>query len=356
MVSVAWSRLRRDELWSLSATHAFISILFLIAAPSAAQTRDEPATTTLTMAPLAAGDLVGADWLGSHDGRPAPALNFDGPWQGRGAMVTEQRLAQQVLRSFWPEPVADPKAGAILDGVAYYLQTRAVEKVFDAFYLRTAHSAESRPYFGGHVRWSFPTLRLSRHAVAARDRYGAVFESLDRWLGTPTMRTALFEVSQLPVERLTADGIVSTISNASGQDLSWAFDAAAADVNYAVDNLSANSVTVSRRGSGMFTGRAAPRVGEYQSGDALQLKVVFADGSTAWTTWDGRDQTRTFTFQGPGPIVAAYLDPDRIVAVDSNRLDNAITAPAPTNVPVRKWAARWLTWLQHTMLSYGFLA
>jgi hypothetical protein len=166
----------------------------------------------------------------------------------------------------------------------------------------------------------------------------------------------MFEVARLPLARLQADVIVKTISDAAGQDVSWTFDAATTDVNYAVDAVSEQSVTVSRRGSGMFTGRAAQRVGDFDSGDAIQIKVVFADGTSTLTTWDGRDQTRTFTFQGPSPIVAAYLDPDRIVTLDNNRLDNAIVPRRPTNVPVRKWTARWMVWLQHTMLSYGFLA
>lgn len=326
----------------LSPPCAIISILTLTTAPSFAQQQHESAETTLTMAPFAAGYLIGVKWLGTQEGRPTPKLNTDGPWQGRGAMITEQRLAQQVLRSIWPEQVPDAKADAMLDGLAYYLQTRAIEIVFDQFYLRTAHSVESRPYFGGHIIWSFPSLRLSRHAVASRDHYAAVFESLDRWLGTPTMRTAMFEVSQLPVNRLTADSIIKTISDAAGQDVSWLFNAADADVSYAVTGLTATSVTVERKGDGTFA--------------AVELKVVFADGSSTTLQWDGRERNRTFTFQGPSTVVAAYLDPNRIVALDRNHLDNAIVPPSPTNVPVRKWAARWMVWLQHTMLSYGFLA
>ena len=235
------------------------------------------------------------------------------------------------------------EADAILDGFAFYLQTRVAERQFDRTYFRIAHSYVSQPYFGGHLIWRFPTLWISRHAAARRNRYGAAFETLDRWLGTPALQSAMYEVAHLPKDRLTADTIVTTISNAAGQDVSWAFAAATTDVNYAVDAIAGKSVTVSRRGDLQL-----PRT-------ALMLKVAFADGSSTMTAWDGRDQSHTFQFAGPSPIVAAYLDPDRIVAFD-NHLDNSIVAPAPTNVPVRKWAARWMVWLQHTMLSYGFLA
>jgi len=213
---------------------------------------------------------------------------------------------------------------------------------------------ETKPYFGNHLIWSFPTLRLSRHALIGRDRHAALFDALERWLGTPTLQAAMFEVAHLHEEQLTADVIIKTISDASAQDLSWVFEAASNDVSYAVDSISGTSVTVSRRGSGMFTGRSAQRVGAFDSGDGVRLKVVLADGSSSFATWDGRDETRTFTFTSAP--VAAYLDPERLITLDRNRIDNAIVKPSPTNVPVGKWAARWLVWLQHTMLSYGFLA
>ena len=88
----------------------------------------------------------------------------------------------------------------------------------------------------------------------------------------------------------------------------------------------------------------------------MVIKVSFVDGTESVVRWDGRDVSRTFRFRGPSRAAAASLDPDRQVTFDGNRLDNARVTPAPTNVPVRKWAARWLVWLQHTMLSYGFLA
>jgi hypothetical protein len=42
--------------------------------------------------------------------------------------------------------------------------------------------------------------------------------------------------------------------------------------------------------------------------------------------------------------------------MDRNPLDNAMVPARPTNVPVGKWVARWVVWLQHTIVSYGFLA
>jgi hypothetical protein len=271
-------------------------------------------------------------------------------------MVVEQQAAQQTIRGWWPATIADARAAAILDGAAIYLQGLAIERVFDHQYLRLAHHVESRSYFGDHVIWSFPGLRLSRRAAVTQDRYAEVFASLERWLGEPNLQGAMFEVARLPADRLTAGTIVSTMSSAAGQDLSWMFDAAEAEVSYAVAALTPTSVTVARNGAGLFTGRTAARIGDFESGDAVRLKVVFENGETTMASWDGRDQSRTFQFQGSSPVTAAYLDPDQVMTLDQNHLDNAIAPAQPTNVPVRKWVARWVVWLQHTMLSYGMLA
>jgi hypothetical protein len=343
------------RMWrSLALASALFTVLTLSPAGSFAQTLNERHETTVTLAP-SAGGVLASEWLGPHHG-PSPDWSVNAPfWQGRGAMFVERQLAQRAVRSFWPEHIDDAKAAAILDGFAGYLQTRAIERLFDQAFLRPGHSYDTLPYFGGHVIWSFPPLRLSRHAVATRDRYAAVFASLERWIGTPTLQGAMFQIAQLPQDRLTADVIVTTISNAAGQDLSWLFAAAETEISYGVTALTPTSVTVTRKGAGMFTGRSAERAGDFESGDAVRLNVVFGSGETTTVRWDGRDQSRTFQFQAPSPVTAAFLDPEGIITLDQNRLDNSIVPARPTNVPVRKWVARWMVWLQHTMLSYGML-
>jgi hypothetical protein len=347
----------------LALTCALTSILTILTTVSAS------AQSSGAVAAARSAATIGLEWLGPHP-EPNPALSVREPlWQGRGAMLVERRAARRVIRSWWPAQIADAKADRMLDGFAVYLQTLAIERLFDERYLRLAHSVESRRYLGGHVIWSFPPLRLSRHAVVRRNRDAAVFAGLERWLGMPALQGAMLQVAQLPDDRLSAETIVKTISDAAGQDLSWAFAAAATgDMNYAIAGLFSadasdcarpcvdTTVNVTREGDGVFAGRSGTRTSDFESGDALSLTVMFADGTQSSARWDGRDAFRTFRFRGPAPATAAYLDPDRIVTLDRNRLDNAIVTASPTNVPVRKWVARWMVWLQHTMLSYGSLA
>ena len=324
---------------------------------------------------------LGREWLGAHPTGTITDIAIDPPlWQGRGAMVVERQAATAVIRSWWPATLPDQRADAMLDGFADYLQGHALELLFDRRYLRNAHSVERVPAFGNHVIWSVPTLHLSRWATIRRQaqshdirsRYAAMFATLERWLSLPVLQGAMYETARLPVQEISAGALVHTIDGATGHDLTWLFTAvadSAVTFDYAVGSMSStpaapscaspcfdSAVTVHRLGSGQFTGRSSARVGEFESGDAMVLRVTFANGQHAWARWDGRDETRTLRFQGPSTAVAAHLDPDRVVVLDANYLNNAIVPPVSTNAPIRKWTARWMVWMQNTLLSYGFFA
>lgn len=321
---------------------------------------------------------IGRDWLGPHPAGVITSLEVELPvWQGRGAMVVERQAAYAVIRSWWSDALPDHRADAILDGFAWYLQSQAIEQLFDRRYLRTAHSVETIPLFGGAVQWSVPTLRRSRWSAGLRRddagmaaRYAAMFASLDRWIGTAALQSAMFEVARLPAGALNAAAIVNTIDTATGQDLAWLFTAAgdpAVMFDYAIADLASmpgrcdspcfeTVVTARRIGDGQFTGRSSARAGEFDAGDAITVRVTFENGDTASAKWDGRDASRTFRFQGPSRALSAHLDPDRVLVLDANYLNNRIAPATSTNAPIRKWMARWIVWMQNAVLSYGFFA
>jgi hypothetical protein len=298
---------------------------------------------------------IAREWLGPHPTGTIAIASSPPVWQGAGAMTAERQVAQAVIRSWWPQNPADQHAQLLLDGFAAHLQGHAVEQLFDRRHLRRAYRAPSLAYFGGHVIWSFPSLRLSRQPDRG-DRHAAAFAMLERWLGEPALQAAMAAVTQLPAGRLDGAGIMNTIAAAAGQDVSWVFILASdrAPVDYAVTDLTSasggcaspcfdTSVTVARRGSPAISGPAA-----------LTLRVAFENGTQVDVRWDGRDESRRFRFQGPSPAMAADLDPDRVVAIDQNFLNNSVVRPVATNVPVGKWMARWMVWMQNTVLTYGF--
>ena len=85
----------------------------------------------------------------------------------------------------------------------------------------------------------------------------------------------------------------------------------------------------------------------------IEVRVDFADGQSASTAWDGRGESRTFTFEGPARPVRVRIDPDLVNLLDDNLIDQHREIGGVTNASVGKWMARWMVWLQDAMLAYS---
>ncbi|MEO8678743.1 MAG: hypothetical protein ABI665_06840, partial [Vicinamibacterales bacterium] len=122
--------------------------------------------------------------------------------------------------------------------------------------------------------------------------------------------------------------------------------------SYAVTAFESQAHAGTCDGDSCFTTRVTvARLGDAVFGQ--QLEVEFSNHQRVSERWDGRDASRTLEFVSSTPAVAARLD--SALLLDTNRLDDARVTPAPSNVPIAKWMARWLVWVQDAMLDYGVL-
>ncbi len=329
-----------------------------------------------------------AEWLGPL---PSPITITDRPWRGAitdapgtvivdppwwsepASMDVESQVAHGLAREWWRSLVSQPETRLIADSIAWYLQSRVVERLFDLGFFVPGHSAAGVRFFGGTVPWAFRLLPLSRWTAGLGPRGALAFGTLERYLGWPALQGSLRVLAERSSSTpMTRREVEQTISGAAGQDLSWFFASAfdpVATYDYAVTALSTEPistpcasppcyrtrVTVVRRGTAAFTGTSREPLGAYEPGDAMELRVTFADGQRVSTRWSGRDGSRTFEFESAAPAVGARLDPDRILLLDDYYLDDGRVVEAATNVSMGKWIASWLVWLQDAALSYGFL-
>ena len=84
----------------------------------------------------------------------------------------------------------------------------------------------------------------------------------------------------------------------------------------------------------------------------LTLRVEFGDGQHVDASWSGQ-ASQSFVFESASAASAVHLDPARIFLLDDNWLNNDWLSVPSTNVPLRKWTARWMVWLQDAMLAYS---
>ncbi len=249
---------------------------------------------------------------------------------------------------------------------------------------------------GGFVPWAIRALRLDRDTtgldrsafrrqptVPMNDAAGTrrartaksatALATLERYLGWPVMQRGLsLAVRRFAGQDMTIQQLFATMGDAANRNLSWFVEQAfgsTAVFDFAVAELSSDpadagkcgagrcfqtTVVVQRVGDALFTGTSQLPVGEFESGRALEIRVLFSDGQEVIERWDGRARSKTFVYLGPSPAVSAQIDPNRTLLLDLNRLNDGRTLqPAPFSVTL-PWSVRWTVWLQDLLLTYAF--
>jgi hypothetical protein len=209
-------------------------------------------------------------------------------------------------------------------------------------------------------------VRNETERRAAIAKTALALGTLERWVGAPTWDAVLAEFASQRWTRCPSPADLNEVaSRVTGVDLSWFFAqvfGSAGVFDYGVDRLTADGVgdgapvyrttlVVRRYGDATFSGTSAARVGPFESGRGIRVRVRFDDGSERTDYWDGRDQTKTFVYESGRPVRSAEVDPDDVILLDVNRTNNSRTlSPAGPRAATR-WAARWAIWLQDFLLT-----
>jgi hypothetical protein len=98
-------------------------------------------------------------------------------------------------------------------------------------------------------------------------------------------------------------------------------------------------------GTGPFPYRTMVMVRRKGADVPQVLRVSFADGSHATRRFSGDRAWQRFAWTTPSQAVSAQLDPDRRIALDSNKLDDGRTLKSDAGV-ARVWTGRFSALLQ----------
>ena len=286
------------------------------------------------------------------------------------AMNVEMHVAYEIARQWFGRTDS-----AAINAIAWYLQSRVVERLYDYEYHQPGHSGEVVWLFGRTVPVGFSSLRLSRQtrvlgrfddhprwpdttpqlpASVDRGVLGAAMAlaSLERLAGWPSLQGALFEARRQSASRaLSLDELGQILADAMGIEKAGAilkWYQRDEPVDYAVGSVLTEAceragcvrTTVTLDGRG-----GAPPL-------PLILQAEFSDGQQVDASWDGH-ASQSFTFESASAVSAVHLDPARIILRDDNWLNNDRLSVPSTNVSLSKWTARWMVWLQDAMLAYS---
>lgn len=288
-------------------------------------------------------------------------------WSTPHALTAEIVAARGVSRRCWSDLL---HTGALpppfVDALVEYTARRAVVLLFGRVNNPPGYAFLEARYFGGLVP-RFVRVRRLRETDGASNALLAL-GTLERWLGQPVFDEAVAEfVRSSRGVTPTLDDFERVASDVSGQNLSWFFDQtlrSTAVIDYGIARLTSErqadgsyltTVVARRYGDGVFTGTSAPRVGPFESGRGMTLRITFADGPPIADRWDGRDREKTFSYSSPVAAVSAEIDPDQVLLLDRHRTNNSRTLALHAAGAATRWAGRWLIWMQDLVLTYASL-
>lgn len=311
------------------------------------------------------------EWLGPARSASMQAID-PASIDDHGSMAIEARVAYHLaIERFGHLREAD---AFMLDGAAWYLQSRVVEQAFNEQYRTPGYRHYTTCVLDCLIPIVAPSLTLSRwseglgraeflRAQSNRrwpplDRrwvppfsrpFGRAlaFGALEREIGWPALQGALRVLAQADSDA----GAMKLLEDATGRPLAAVFDAAiGAPTDHRVLGVSEIDSPSCRPPACRTTQVSIARGGGVPL--PLTLRVTFADGTIATSLWNGTEEH--VTFESAAPAIRAELDPDRVWLLDANYADNTFETNRSTNVPVVKWLARWVVWMQHAMLTYSF--
>jgi Peptidase family M1 domain len=198
--------------------------------------------------------------------------------------------------------------------------------------------------------------------------------TLERYLGWDVLQPIMSTFFQRWTLRHPAPQDFFDVANeVSGTDLTWFFDAVyrGSDAfDYAVASVFSEPVKkegwVESEGSNQklvySAGKEESKIYRTEVvvrryGGAVfpvEVVLVFEDGSEVHKQWDGASRWQLYVEERPSKLRYAVVDPERKLALDLSYTNNSMLLEPAATFPARKWASKWMIWLQDFLLTFAF--
>lgn len=88
----------------------------------------------------------------------------------------------------------------------------------------------------------------------------------------------------------------------------------------------------------------------------VEVRVMFADSTMIIEEWDGRERWARFDYLRPAKVQTVEVDPDHKLVLDVNTTNNSWTRQPPSTAAARKWASKWVIWVQSLFEFFAFFS
>ncbi|MCC7043752.1 MAG: M1 family metallopeptidase [Acidobacteria bacterium] len=300
-------------------------------------------------------------------------------WSGRWADFSlEDVIVHEITHQYFQSAVAnDEVRHAWLDeGITTWVGDEILATVWPGRFVTVDR------YFGGIVTWRqtdvpwsrvhlghfldtyrrtpgwdapvAPTWRQSPRTWAHTNylRAPLALETLRRTVGTGTMTTVLATfAARGRFRHPLPDEFTAALSEAAGRDMARFVDAtlgSADTFDYAVEDVIHRDITPGTVESTVLLRRLEPGV------FPVTVRITFDDGREIVEAWDGAETWRELKYEDKARVSRVEVDPDRVLALDVHRTNNSWTAAPRATDAANRWTRRWITWMQHVLLTYAF--
>jgi hypothetical protein len=311
--------------------------------------------------------LTLVDGIGGSNGMEYPTLITCGTYYGMPEwfrpveMVTVHEFGHQY---FYGLLASNEFEEAWLDeGMNSYLEARIMDDAYgpgsmldlpglqiaDRDAQRLSYTRNS-PARGALFTWSWK-YRFGDYGKASYAKPATIMNTLEGYLGWDTMHRFLRTYyDRWRFRHPTTRDLQATLEEVSGEDLDWFFDQyvyGTAVVDYAVDAMASTPGS----GEGGESDSVVSRVRVQRVHDGhfpVTIRARFEDGSTEDVRWDGVAEWEELTFTTASPIEEAFIDPDGLLWLETERLNNR-RSTVRSNAFARKERRKFTTRLQQAL-------
>lgn len=227
------------------------------------------------------------------------------------------------------------------------------------------------------TRRAWEYLGRPSYRVNSYSKPEMILWTLERWLGEDVMLKAMSTYFQrYQFKHPTTHDFIETINEVAGQDMGWFFDQTfftSELVDYGIET--ARSVKIPEPEGVFDDGRVVtPSTEESDKGEEqyltevvvkrfegarfpVEVLMVFEDGEEIREEWDGQDRWHRYRAERPTRLKYAQVDPERKLLLDIDPTNNGHYARQEEgySLATRKWAAKWLFWLQNLLEVFAFV-
>jgi hypothetical protein len=199
--------------------------------------------------------------------------------------------------------------------------------------------------------------------------------TLERHLGWESLQTILstfFE--RYTFRHPSPEDFLAVAREVTGQDLDWFFDQVyfgSAIFDYEIHSVSSEPAAL--EGLRKKEGELVPVDPDASNDDEetvyrtevvvrrlndgrfpVDVLMVFEDGEEIRRNWDGQERWTLFVEERPAKIRHAVVDPERVLLLDIDYMNNSRLREPAAALPAGKWASKWMIWLQDLMATFTF--